>query len=134
MGCKQTNKQLFKNSELAREVDLYLADLKKNQPNILSIVVEAQNINDSLFIRLSNAYPDIEHMKAFTRYKGIEFCFGDGYPQPGYYLVSSPQPPSARLKKAYDNAVRGKMLMHYEPFSRELIFYNGVFDSTQKNW
>ncbi len=125
MGCRTSSKLYFENKELEQQVKGYLKDLKKEQPEIISVVVESYKENDSVFITLSNAYPDITKVKAYTVYRHIDFCFTGTYPLTGYYKIDSPSSAPVHLEKAYQEIKEGKRLGYYEPYTRSLIFYDG---------
>lgn len=125
ISCRTTSILYFENKEFEKEVKIYLKELKKAQPEIISIVVESYKKNDSVFITLSNAYPDITLIKAYANYSGVTFCFAGTYPLNGYYKIINPDPVPSQLKSAYDDIMHGKRLGNYEPFTKDLAFYKG---------
>jgi hypothetical protein len=118
---------LFDNKELEKEVNTFLRDLKKSNYKIMSVLVESYKEHDSVFITLTNSYPDIERIKAYATYKGVYFCFGGDYPLNGYYRVIDPDPVPPKLVKQYED-FNEKDAVNYEPFTRMITFFKGKIE------
>jgi len=131
INCHTDSKLYFENKELEKEVKTFLKDLKKTDIEIMSVVVESYREQDSVFITLSNSYPDITKIKAYVNYKGVYFCFGGDYPLDGYYKVLDPGPVPSKLKNEYEDFKQGRWAINYEPFTKMITFYKGKIEKSE---
>lgn len=124
-NCHKYSRILFDNKELKKEVNTFLKELKKSDHEIMSVLVESYKERDSVYITLTNSYPDITKIKAYATHKGFYFCFGGDYPLSEYYKVLNPDPLPSQLKKKYDDFRQERRAINYEPFTRMFTFYKG---------
>ena len=125
LSCHTDSKVNFQNKELEKGVKIFLKDMKENNLEIMSVIVESYREQDSVFITLTNSYPDITKIKAYAKYDGVYFCFAGDYPLSEYYKVLNPEPLPSQLKKKYDDFRRKRRAINYEPFTKMFTFYKG---------
>lgn len=125
LSCYTGSKIHFQNKDLEKEVKTFTRDLKQNKLEIMSVIVESYREGDSVFITLTNSYPDIAKIKAYSKYDGIYFCFGGDFPFNDYFEVLNPDPLPSKLKKIYDEFRQVRRSINYEPFTKMLTFYKG---------
>ncbi len=121
--CCTESKIDFKNAVLQREVNSFLKDLKKSE--IHSIIFETNKIGDSVIFSMSSGYPNIQVINAYSKYKGVYFCFKEEAPAREYYEIVNPEPVPSYIKEAYEERRKNHIAISYEPFSKHLVFIKG---------
>jgi hypothetical protein len=115
----------FRNPDLEDEVNGFLKDLKESKLEIVSVVFETTKKEDSVFIYMSNSYPNIQRIKAYAKHKGVYFCFGGDIEAKEYYEIINPEPVPTHFKEAYEERRKKMMTVFNEPFTKYLTFYRG---------
>lgn len=130
--CCKESKINFKNPVLQREVNSFLKDLKKSE--IHSIIFETNKIGDSVIFSMSSGYPNIKVINAYSKYKGVYFCFKEETSAREYYEIVNPEPVPSYIKEAYEEREKNHIAIFYEPFSKHLVFFKGrLVESTVMN-
>lgn len=115
----------FRNPALEAEVNGFLKDLKESKFEIVSVVLETTKKEDSVFIYMSNSYPNIQRIKAYAKHKGVNFCFGGDIEAREFYEIINPEPVPTHLKEAYEERRKKMITVFNEPFTKYLTFYRG---------
>lgn len=122
----------FRNADLRKEVNSFLKDLKKTE--IHSIIFETNRIGDSVIFSMTSGYPNIKVINAYSKYKGVYFCFKEEAPAREYYEIVNPESVPSCIKEAYEERRKNFIAINYEPFSKHLVFYKGrLFESVVIN-